>query len=80
MTPVDLLLIEGFKTHPHPKLELHRASEGQPLLCLDDPDIVAVVTDEALPGLDRPQLALDAPGAVAAFILGRTGLAPEAGG
>ena len=32
MTPVDLLLIEGFKTHPHPKIEIHRASEGEPLL------------------------------------------------
>lgn len=74
MTPVDLLLIEGFKTHPHPKLEIHRESEGRPLLCHDDPGIVAVATDRRLPGLKIPQLDLNDPGAIAAFILVHTGL------
>lgn len=74
MTPVDLLLIEGFKTHLHPKLEIHRKSEGKPLLCPGDPDIVAVATDSFLPGLDLPQLDLNDPPAIADFILARTGL------
>jgi molybdopterin-guanine dinucleotide biosynthesis protein B len=69
MTPVDLLLIEGFKTHPHPKLEIHRQSEGRPLLCPGDPDIVAVATDAPLPDLGIPQLDLGDPGAIADFIL-----------
>ena len=48
MTPVDLLLVEGFKTHAHPKLEVHRPSVGKPFLYPDDPHIVAIASDEAL--------------------------------
>ena len=69
MTPVDLLLIEGFKTHPHPKLEIHRESEGKPLLCLEDPGVVAVASDSSLLGLAIPCLDLNDPRAIAAFIL-----------
>ncbi|MDP2875166.1 MAG: molybdopterin-guanine dinucleotide biosynthesis protein B [Holophaga sp.] len=74
MTPVDLLLIEGFKTHSHPKLEIHRESEGKPLLCSNDPEIVAVATDQPLSGLAIPQLNLNDPQAIAQFILAYTGL------
>jgi len=74
MTPVDLLLIEGFKTHSHPKLEIHRESEGKPLLCPDDPEIVAVATDRVLPDLKIPQLDLNDPPSIADFILLHTGL------
>jgi len=74
MTPVDLLLIEGFKTHPHPKLEIHRESEGRPLLCPQDADIVAVAADRPIPGLALPQLDLNDPPAIAEFILRHTGL------
>jgi len=74
MTPVDLLLIEGFKTHHHPKLEIHRTSEGKPLLCPDDPEIVAVASDVPLPDLKVPRLDLNDPGAIAEFILAQTGL------
>ena len=45
MTPVDLLLVEGFKTYPHDKIEIHRAATGKPLLTTDDPSIVAVASD-----------------------------------
>jgi len=74
MTPVDLLLIEGFKTHPHPKLEIHRESEGKPLLWPEDPDIVAVAADRPIPGLALPRLDLNDPPAIAEFILRHTGL------
>ena len=74
MTPVDLLLIEGFKTHHHPKLEIHRDSEGKPLICPEDPEIVAVASDIPLPGLKIPRLDLNDPVAIADFILACTGL------
>ena len=74
MTPVDLLLIEGFKTHYHPKLEIHRESEGKPLLCPQDREIVAVASDCPLPGLEVPLLDLNNPRAIAEFILVHTGL------
>jgi molybdopterin-guanine dinucleotide biosynthesis protein B len=48
---VDLLLIEGFKAYPHPKLEVHRAETGKPWLYPDDPQIVAIATDR---GVDAP--------------------------
>jgi len=75
MTSVDLLLIEGFKTHSHPKLEIHRESEGKPLLCSDDSEIVAVASDQTLLGLSIPQLNLNDPQAIAEFILVHTGFA-----
>ena len=49
LSPVDLVLVEGFKREAHPKLEVYRASVGKPLLAPDDPHIVAVASDEAVP-------------------------------
>ena len=71
MGPVDLLLVEGFKRHPHPKIEVYRPSLGKPLLHPEDPLVVAIASDEMLPGLTLPWLPLSDAGAVAAFILGR---------
>lgn len=72
MAPVDLLLVEGFKTHAHPKLEVHRPALGKPFLYPDDPHIVAVASDESLT-VALPLLALDDVGAVADLILGERG-------
>ncbi|MEA3250722.1 MAG: molybdopterin-guanine dinucleotide biosynthesis protein B [Pseudomonadota bacterium] len=44
----DLILIEGFKNWPLPKLELHRPSLGKPLLAGDDPWVQAVASDDLL--------------------------------
>lgn len=71
LKPVDLVLVEGFKRQPIPKLEVHRAIVGKPLLHTDDPWIIAVASDEALPGCPLPQLPLDEPEAIAGFILAR---------
>ena len=45
MSPVDLVIVEGFKRELHPKIEVHRAANGKPPLFLDDPDIIGVATD-----------------------------------
>jgi molybdopterin-guanine dinucleotide biosynthesis protein B len=76
MAPVDLLLVEGFKRHPHPKLEVHRASNGKPLLAPDDPHIVAVASDTPLAGLAVPRLDLNDVPTIADFVLQRLELAP----
>jgi molybdopterin-guanine dinucleotide biosynthesis protein B len=47
MTPCDLVLIEGYKAYSVPKLEVHRAVVGKPLLCPGDPNIVAIAIDSA---------------------------------
>jgi molybdopterin-guanine dinucleotide biosynthesis adapter protein len=70
MSPVDLLLVEGFKRHPHPKIEVYRPSLGKPLLYPEYPLVVALASDDMLPGLRLPWLPLADAGAVAAFILG----------
>ncbi len=75
MTPVDLLIVEGFKHHPHPKLEVHRPALGKPLLCVGDPHVVAVASDSSIPGLRAPLFNLsDVPG-IADFIIGHCDLA-----
>jgi len=48
LSPVDLVLVEGFKREAHPKLEVYRAAVGKPLLAPDDPHIVAIASDGAV--------------------------------
>jgi molybdopterin-guanine dinucleotide biosynthesis protein MobB len=72
MSPVDLLLIEGWKRHPHPKIEVHRPALGKPLLYPDDPWVVAIASDEKL-AVPLPLFPLGDAGAVAAFISGHLG-------
>jgi len=59
MSPVDLVLIEGFKGERHPKIEIHRTVNTKPLLYPDDPSIIAIASDVALPGLAIPLHHLD---------------------
>jgi len=59
LSPVDLVIVEGFKRHPHPKLEVYRAAVGKPLLHPEDDCIVAVATDAALPEAQVPVVMLD---------------------
>ncbi len=74
MKPVDILLVEGFKAYPHPKLEIHRPSVGKPLLCLNDANVVAVASDVALPQVRVPVYSLDDVVGIAGFILRFLGL------
>ena len=48
MSPVDLVIVEGFKSEPHRKIEVHRAANGKPVLFPDDPGIVGIATDAEL--------------------------------
>jgi molybdopterin-guanine dinucleotide biosynthesis adapter protein len=59
LSPVDLVIVEGFKRHAHPKLEVFRAAVGKPLLHPDDDCIVAVASDAPLPQATVPVLMLD---------------------
>jgi molybdopterin-guanine dinucleotide biosynthesis protein B len=69
LSPVDLILVEGFKRHAHLKIEVYRPSLGKPLLHPDDPYVVAVASDERLPGVSVPCLPLSDAGMIATFIL-----------
>ncbi|TMV11720.1 molybdopterin-guanine dinucleotide biosynthesis protein B [Arenibacterium halophilum] len=73
LSPVDLVLIEGYKRDSHPKVEAHRAETGNPLIAPGDPTIRAVASDTPLT-LDRPVFDLDDTAAIADFILSEVGL------
>ncbi len=86
LSPVDLVLVEGFKGHPFAKLEVHRPALGKPPIWPEQPvrppsgqpcdtvGIVAVATDADLPDCDRVVLALNQPAAVADWMLAFLGL------
>jgi molybdopterin-guanine dinucleotide biosynthesis protein B len=45
MSRVDLVIVEGFKSEPHRKIEVHRAANGKPMLFPNDPGIAGIATD-----------------------------------
>ncbi len=73
LAPVDLVLVEGYKREPHPKLVVHRAAAAGPPLWPGDPDTVAVACDsetaERVRADGLPALDLDDPDAIADFIV-----------
>jgi molybdopterin-guanine dinucleotide biosynthesis protein B len=69
LTPVDLVIVEGFRRAGLPKIEVHRAENGKPYLWPDDRDIVGIAGDgPAAPGAP-PCVDLDAIGAIADMML-----------
>jgi molybdopterin-guanine dinucleotide biosynthesis protein B len=71
LAPVDLVLIEGYKGAPHPKLEVHRAAAGAPLLAPGDPAVVAIASDVALPDAPVPVVDLDDIDAIVDVLISR---------
>jgi molybdopterin-guanine dinucleotide biosynthesis adapter protein len=71
VTPCDLVLIEGYKTQRHPKLEVFRRSVGMPPLHLSDPRVVAVAADQPFPDATIPVLDLDDIPAIAELVCAR---------
>lgn len=69
LSPVDLVLVEGFKRGRHRKLEVWRSVTGKPPLWPDDPAVVAVASDGPVPGCPLPVLDLDDAEAVAGFVI-----------
>jgi len=74
LSPVDLLLIEGFKREPHEKVEVWRAAVGKPMIAPGDPSIVAIASDGPVPESPVPVFDLNNEEALAAFIVERCGL------
>jgi len=68
LSPCDLLLVEGFKFAPIPKLEIWRAETGEGLLHPNDPHIVALATDAKVE-TKLPVFDLNDDAAIAAFIM-----------
>ncbi|WP_416915457.1 MAG: molybdopterin-guanine dinucleotide biosynthesis protein B [Roseicyclus sp.] len=73
LDPCDLVLIEGYKTAPHPKIETHRKAAGRDLLALQNPTIRAIASDGPV-GSALPRFDLDDVAGIAAFIRAEVGL------
>ncbi|UXI00228.1 molybdopterin-guanine dinucleotide biosynthesis protein B [Photobacterium sp. TY1-4] len=75
---LDLVLVEGFREAPIPKIEIHRPSYGKPLLYPADPHIIAFASDTPAPAdCPLPVLDLNHPEAIAAFILSTVATSPD---
>ncbi len=72
--PVDLVIVEGFKGRAHDKIGVHRKGARPPLRA-PDAHVIAVASDEPLPEVTLPVLALDDTSAIAEFIVAHCGLA-----
>lgn len=57
--PCDLVLVEGFKHAPYPKLEVFRTMSGKPPRHPDDPTIAAIASDIGFPGVNLPRVHID---------------------
>ncbi|KAJ57174.1 molybdopterin-guanine dinucleotide biosynthesis protein MobB [Actibacterium mucosum KCTC 23349] len=73
LSPVDLVLIEGYKRDAHPKVEAFRTENGKPTLASENDTIRAVAADCAVES-NLPVFDLNDTGAIADFILAEVGL------
>ena len=78
MSPVDLVLVEGYKRDGHDKIEAHRRETGQGLLALEDPTVCAVASDSDPSGLSCPVFDLNDTVRIADFVLVCAGLVADA--
>jgi molybdopterin-guanine dinucleotide biosynthesis protein B len=69
LSPADLVLIEGYKREPHPKIEV-RAGRGESMAA-KDPAIVAIAADTTPAETHLPWFRRDDISAIADFIAGR---------
>jgi molybdopterin-guanine dinucleotide biosynthesis protein B len=69
ISPVNLVLVEGYKRESFPKIEIYRAANGKPLLHGEDRFIVAVASDTPLPDVTLPVIDLNDIEAVADALL-----------
>jgi molybdopterin-guanine dinucleotide biosynthesis protein B len=67
LSRVDLVVVEGFKSEPHRKIEVHRTANGKPLLFPDDPAIAGIATDATVETV-LPTAHLDDIAAIAVMI------------
>jgi molybdopterin-guanine dinucleotide biosynthesis protein B len=69
LSECDLVIVEGFKREPIPKIEIWRAEVGKPLLHPEDPAIVLMTSDDPCPQARVPILPLSDLSALAAAVL-----------
>ena len=73
LAPVDVVLVEGYKSDNHPKIEAHRRETGKPLIATKDKTVRAIATNANL-DCDLPVFGLDDTQEITEFILAELGL------
>jgi molybdopterin-guanine dinucleotide biosynthesis adapter protein len=71
ISPCDLILIEGFKSERHPKMEVYRSALRKPPLYPEDPCIIALASDQPVPDAGRPVVDMNNISAVAEVVMTR---------
>ena len=71
LSPCDLVLVEGFKTAQHPKMEVFRRAVGKTPLHPEDPRIIAIASDQEFPGAGIPRVDINDIEAIAEMVLAR---------
>ena len=71
LSPCDLVLVEGFKTAQHPKMEVFRHAVGKTPLHPEDPRIIAIASDEEFPDAAIPRVDINDIEAIAEMVLAR---------
>jgi molybdopterin-guanine dinucleotide biosynthesis protein B len=81
LEPCDLVIVEGYKAAPIPKIEARRlaAARAAPLAAAD-PNVVAIAADHACDGAGRPVFALDDAKAIADFVVDTLGIGRSGSG
>ena len=71
MSPVDLVLIEGFKSARHARIEVYRSEVGKPPFHPENPHVVGIVSDTPFPDAGRPVVDIDDVEAVVELVLAK---------
>jgi molybdopterin-guanine dinucleotide biosynthesis protein MobB len=74
LSPVDLVLVEGYKRDRHPKIEARRGATAQHPIAAGDPTVEAIASDAPVTDAAVPVFDLDDISGIADFILARVGL------
>lgn len=75
LAPCDLVLIEGYKREPIPKIEARRLESANRIpLAPEDPHIAAIAADHPVMDTTLPVFDLDDTATIADFVIGITGL------
>jgi molybdopterin-guanine dinucleotide biosynthesis protein B len=71
MSPVDLVLIEGFKSALHVRIEVFRKEVGKPPFHPENPHVLGIVSDTPFPDAGRPVVDINDVDAVVALVLAK---------
>src|SRR5580698_10033168 len=71
LSPVDFVLVEGFKASPHPKVVVYRAAVGKPPFIPDEPSLAGIVSDTPFPDARCTVIGIDDIEGVVGLVIGK---------